>query len=90
MHFSFIRLFACSDRSVCSIFFCLLFFLLFEVLVCFAIGCTGKSNNLQLRYASALYTFADPYLNIDAGTMSPFEHGEVFVLDDGGEVSFFQ
>lgn len=29
---------------------------------------------------------ADPYLNMDAGTMSPFEHGEVFVLDDGGEV----
>lgn len=27
----------------------------------------------------------DPYLNCDAGTMSPFEHGEVFVLDDGGE-----
>ncbi len=27
----------------------------------------------------------DPYLNKDAGTMSPFEHGEVFVLDDGGE-----
>ncbi|KAL2896193.1 CTP synthase [Bienertia sinuspersici] len=26
-----------------------------------------------------------PYLNTDAGTMSPFEHGEVFVLDDGGE-----
>jgi CTP synthase len=28
----------------------------------------------------------DPYLNIDAGTMNPFEHGEVFVLQDGGEV----
>lgn len=28
----------------------------------------------------------DPYINIDAGTMSPFEHGEVFILDDGGEV----
>ena len=28
----------------------------------------------------------DPYLNIDAGTLSPFEHGEVFVLDDGAEV----
>lgn len=28
----------------------------------------------------------DPYLNIDAGTMNPFEHGEVYVLDDGGEV----
>jgi CTP synthase len=27
----------------------------------------------------------DPYLNVDAGTMSPFEHGEVFVLGDGGE-----
>jgi len=27
----------------------------------------------------------DPYLNIDAGTMSPFEHGEVYVLEDGGE-----
>ncbi|KAM0876961.1 hypothetical protein ACQ4PT_035818 [Festuca glaucescens] len=27
----------------------------------------------------------DPYLNTDAGTMSPFEHGEVFVLEDGGE-----
>jgi CTP synthase len=28
----------------------------------------------------------DPYINIDAGTFSPFEHGEVYVLDDGGEV----
>lgn len=27
----------------------------------------------------------DPYLNFDPGTLSPFEHGEVFVLDDGGE-----
>lgn len=27
----------------------------------------------------------DPYLNIDAGTMSPLEHGEVYVLEDGGE-----
>jgi len=28
----------------------------------------------------------DPYLNIDAGTMNPYQHGEVFVLKDGGEV----
>ncbi|MHC1589055.1 MAG: glutamine hydrolyzing CTP synthase [Methermicoccaceae archaeon] len=28
----------------------------------------------------------DPYLNVDAGTMSPYQHGEVFVLKDGGEV----
>lgn len=27
----------------------------------------------------------DPYLNVDPGTMSPFQHGEVFVLEDGGE-----
>src|SRR5205814_10733376 len=28
----------------------------------------------------------DPYLNIDAGTMNPYQHGEVFVLDGGSEV----
>ncbi len=28
----------------------------------------------------------DPYLNVDAGTMNPYQHGEVFVLGDGGEV----
>lgn len=28
----------------------------------------------------------DPYINIDAGTMNPFQHGEVYVLGDGGEV----
>ena len=28
----------------------------------------------------------DPYLNVDAGTMSPYEHGECYVLNDGGEV----
>ncbi|KAI7590169.1 hypothetical protein KC343_g18471, partial [Hortaea werneckii] len=28
----------------------------------------------------------DPYINVDAGTMNPREHGEVYVLDDGGEV----
>lgn len=39
---------------------------------------------LHLNYSFALHS--DPYLNTDAGTISPFEHGEVFVLDDGGEV----
>jgi CTP synthase len=28
----------------------------------------------------------DPYINVDPGTMSPFQHGEVFVTDDGAEV----
>lgn len=38
-------------------------------------------------YCSFLpFSLSDPYLNTDAGTMSPFEHGEVYVLDDGGEV----
>ena len=27
----------------------------------------------------------DPYLNVDPGTMSPYQHGEVFVTDDGSE-----
>ena len=27
----------------------------------------------------------DPYINVDSGTMSPYQHGEVFVTDDGGE-----
>ena len=42
----------------------------------------------RLLQASGLTVTAikiDPYLNVDAGTMSPYEHGEVFVLEDGGE-----
>ena len=27
----------------------------------------------------------DPYINVDPGTMSPYQHGEVYVLDDGSE-----
>ena len=30
----------------------------------------------------------DPYINIDPGTMSPYQHGEVFVTDDGAETGF--
>lgn len=41
----------------------------------------------RMTYLPLVVFFADPYLNTDAGTMSPFEHGEVFVLDDGGEVT---
>jgi len=43
-------------------------------------------KNLQLRNKSIELVKIDPYLNIDAGTMSPFEHGETFVTDDGGEL----
>lgn len=41
---------------------------------------------MGLKFLCFFYKCVDPYLNTDAGTMSPFEHGEVFVLDDGGEV----
>ncbi len=45
-----------------------------------SIGKLLQSSGLRLTSIKI-----DPYLNMDAGTMSPFEHGEVFVLDDGGE-----
>ncbi|MBT5736617.1 MAG: CTP synthase (glutamine hydrolyzing) [Euryarchaeota archaeon] len=46
-----------------------------------SIGVLLKSSGLKITSVKI-----DPYINSDAGTMSPFEHGEVFVLDDGGEV----
>ncbi len=51
-------------------------------------GVTASSIGVLMKSAGLRVTSIkiDPYLNSDAGTMSPFEHGEVFVLDDGGEV----
>ncbi|GMP71242.1 hypothetical protein CsSME_00029733 [Camellia sinensis var. sinensis] len=51
-------------------------------------GVTASSIGVILKACGLRVTSIkiDPYLNTDAGTMSPFEHGEVFVLDDGGEV----
>lgn len=51
-------------------------------------GVTASSIGVLLKACGLRVTSIkiDPYLNTDAGTMSPFEHGEVFVLDDGGEV----
>ncbi|MDH3579197.1 MAG: CTP synthase [Hyphomicrobiales bacterium] len=40
---------------------------------------------LQARGFSVRLRKLDPYLNVDPGTMSPFQHGEVFVTDDGAE-----
>ena len=45
-----------------------------------SIGCLLESRGLRV----SLQKF-DPYLNVDPGTMSPFQHGEVFVTDDGAE-----
>jgi CTP synthase len=43
-----------------------------------SVGLILKSNGLRVDAIKF-----DPYLNVDPGTMSPFEHGEVFVLGDG-------
>ena len=46
-----------------------------------SIGCLLRSRGLTVTAIKI-----DPYLNCDAGTMSPYQHGEVYVLDDGSEV----
>jgi len=50
-------------------------------------GIAASSLGLLLKkrgFKVALQKF-DPYLNVDPGTMNPFQHGEVYVLDDGAE-----
>jgi len=49
-------------------------------LTCASIGMLLEHRGLRIR----LQKF-DPYLNVDPGTMSPYQHGEVYVLDDGAE-----
>src|SRR5512136_3497995 len=44
------------------------------------LGCLLKSRGLRVVIQKL-----DPYLNVDPGTMSPYQHGEVFVLDEGTE-----
>ena len=50
-------------------------------------GLTASSLGLLLRARGLRVTMQklDPYLNVDPGTMNPFQHGEVFVTDDGAE-----
>jgi CTP synthase len=45
-----------------------------------SIGNLLESRGLEIRMAKI-----DPYINVDAGTMSPYQHGEVYVTDDGSE-----
>jgi CTP synthase len=45
-----------------------------------AMGCLLESRGLRVSIQKL-----DPYINVDPGTMNPFQHGEVFVLDDGSE-----
>ena len=50
-------------------------------------GLTAASLGRLLKQRGLRVTMQklDPYINVDPGTMNPFEHGEVFVTDDGGE-----
>ena len=50
-------------------------------------GITASSIGYLLKSAGLKVTILklDPYLNVDPGTMNPYQHGEVFVLDDGSE-----
>ena len=45
-----------------------------------SLGCIMKSRGLRVSIQKL-----DPYINVDPGTMSPYQHGEVFVTDDGAE-----
>ncbi len=45
-----------------------------------SIGCLLESRGMKVQMIKL-----DPYINVDPGTMSPFQHGEVFVTDDGAE-----
>jgi CTP synthase len=45
-----------------------------------SIGCLLERRGLRVRLQKL-----DPYINVDPGTMSPYQHGEVYVLDDGAE-----
>src|SRR6059036_254044 len=45
-----------------------------------SIGCLLESRGFKVNIQKC-----DPYLNVDPGTMSPFQHGEVFVTEDGAE-----
>jgi CTP synthase len=49
-------------------------------LTCASIGMLLERRGLRVRLQKV-----DPYINVDPGTMSPYQHGEVFVLDDGAE-----
>ena len=49
------------------------------------IAASSLAAILEARSLKVTLTKLDPYINVDPGTMSPFQHGEVFVTDDGAE-----
>ena len=49
------------------------------------IAAASLGSILESRKIKVTMLKLDPYINVDPGTMSPFQHGEVFVTDDGAE-----
>lgn len=49
-------------------------------ITCASLGCLLKSRGIKVTIQKF-----DPYINVDAGTMNPYQHGEVFVTEDGAE-----
>ena len=49
------------------------------------IAAASLASILEARGLKVTMMKLDPYINVDPGTMSPFQHGEVYVTDDGAE-----
>jgi CTP synthase len=49
------------------------------------LGAASLGALLEARGLTVTHVKLDPYINVDPGTMSPYQHGEVFVTDDGAE-----
>ncbi|MDO9351163.1 MAG: CTP synthetase, partial [Deltaproteobacteria bacterium] len=49
------------------------------------LACSSIGALLELRGLKVSFIKFDPYINVDPGTMNPFQHGEVYVTDDGAE-----
>ena len=78
-----ISIYKCSVRTFVDFWikYNLKFFFDYKGILASSIGSVLKASGIKITSIKI-----DPYINIDAGTFSPYEHGEVFVLDDGGEV----
>src|SRR5208283_2565449 len=49
------------------------------------LGASSIGALMEARGLRVTHIKLDPYINVDPGTMSPYQHGEVFVTDDGAE-----
>jgi len=54
------------------------------------IASASLASILENRGLNVTLLKLDPYINVDPGTMSPFQHGEVFVTNDGAETGYHQ